>query len=158
MTAGHDLTIRPYRSTDLDAVIAIFLGTIREIAAKDYTPAQIDAWAQVDRAVWKSRRLSRPTWIAAIGDKPGGFADLEPNGHLDMMFVHPAHQGAGVATTLLATVEAAARAQKLLAIFTKASLTARPFFLKRGFRVVAEQFAERQGQRLTNFHMEKSLT
>ena len=101
------MRIRDYQPPDLDAVIAVFIGAIREIAARDYTPAQIDAWAQVDRDAWAARRLSRPTWVAIMRETVVGFTDLEPDGHLDMMFVHPAHQRAGIATALLATVEAA---------------------------------------------------
>lgn len=38
-------------------------------------------------------------------------------------------------------------------IITHASITARPFFEKRGYRVVKEQQVERQGVFLTNFEM-----
>jgi putative acetyltransferase len=152
------LSIRPYRPDDLDAVIGIFLGAIREIAAKDYDRAQIEAWAQADRDTWAMRRLSRPTWVAVVGGKPVGFTDLEPDGHLDMMFVHPAHQGVGVATALLERVETAARGQGLARIFTEASITARPFFERRGFRLLAAQIVRVRGQALANFRMEKLLT
>jgi putative acetyltransferase len=152
-----DLSIRPYNRADLDEVIAIFLGAIREIASRDYTPAQIEAWAQVDRDGWDRRRLSRPTWVAVRGDALAGFTDLEPDGHLDFMFVHPAHQGVGVATALLAQVEAAARDQGLSRIFSEVSLTARPFFEARGFSVTQAQLVERRGQTLKNFKMAKAL-
>ena len=142
---------------DLDAVIAIFLGAIREIASKDYDQAQIDAWAQVDRDTWAKRRLSKPTWVAVLGQASVGFADLESNGHLDMMFVHPAHQGIGVATLLLETVEAAASVQGIPRLFVEASITARPFFEKRGFSVLASQRVAKRGQMLTNFRMQKIL-
>src|SRR5271169_2810403 len=148
MHAHHTLSIRPYRSDDLDAVIGIFLGAIREVAAKDYDRAQIEAWAQADRDAWAEARLSRPTWVAVVGDKPVGFTDLEPDGHLDMMFVHPAHQGVGAAAALLEGVEAAAREQGLSRIFTEASITARPFFERRGFRLVAAQVMHVRGQAL----------
>ena len=157
MQTDATLSIRPYRPDDLDAVIAIFLGAIRQVASRDYTPAQIDAWAQADRGVWAVRRLSRPTWVAAIGGAAAGFTDLEPDGHLDMMFVHPAHQRIGVASALLATVEAAARAQGLARIFTEASLTARPFFARHGFSVAAARVVEKRGQMLRNFRMIKIL-
>ncbi len=151
-------TIRPYSASDCDATIAIFLSAIREVASRDYPPAHIAAWAQVnDAAKWDARRLSRPTWIAVIEGMPAGFSDLEPDGHLDMMYVHPAHQGVGVASALLATVEAAARAQGLSRLFTEASITARPFFEKRGFSLIAEQQVETRGQLLTNFRMQKIL-
>jgi len=152
------LSIRPYRPDDLDAVIGIFLGAIREIAVKDYDRAQIEAWAQADRDTWAMWRLSRPTWVAVVGEKPVGFTDLERDGHLDMMFVHPAHQGVGVATALLERVETAARGQGLARLFTEASITARPFFERRGFRLLAAQIVRVRGQALANFRMEKLLT
>jgi putative acetyltransferase len=149
------LTIRDYTPDDLDALIELFLRSIREVACRDYTPAQIDAWAQVDRGVWSERRLSRPTWVALWEGTIAGFTDLEPDGHLDMMFIHPGYQGLGIATTLLATVEQAARHQRLTRLFTEASLTAHPFFERRGFTLIAEQQVARHGQMLTNFRMEK---
>ena len=131
--------IRPYRAGDLDGVIDIFLRAVREVAARDYDQQQIDAWAQADRKAWSVRRMSRPTWVATIGSSLAGFADLESDGHLDMMFVHPAHQGMGVASALLAHVEASAREQGIARLHAEASITARPFFERRGFRVIAEQ-------------------
>jgi hypothetical protein len=101
MPPNANISVRTYQPTDLDAVIAIFLGAIREVASKDYDQAQVDAWARVNRDAWAKRRLSRPTWVAVLGQASVGFTDLEPNGHVDMMFVHPAHQGIGVATLLL---------------------------------------------------------
>jgi putative acetyltransferase len=157
MAPNDRLLIRPYQTTDLDAVIEIFLRAVREVSAKSYDQAQVDAWAQADRGGWATRRLSRPTWVAVIDQELVGFTDLEPDGHLDMMFVHPAHQGAGVATLLLATVEAAATERGIKRLFTEASLTARPFFERRGFSVVAFQRLEKRGQLLTNFRMEKAL-
>ena len=151
------LSVRPYRPDDVDAVIAIFLHAIRGVAARDYDPAQIDAWAQADRDQWAARRLDRPTWLAFVGQEPAGFTDLEADGHLDMMYVHPAHGGVGVATALLRTVEAAAREGGLKRVFTEASITARPFFASRGFKAVTEQTVERRGQTFVNFQMDKLL-
>ena len=157
MPSNAGLFLRPYQPTDLDAVIAVFLGAIRQIASKDYNPAQIAAWAQADRPAWQQRRLTRPTWVAVIDQMVVGFTDLEPNGHLDMMFVHPGYQGMGVASMLLRAVEAAAAAQGLSRVFTEASLTARPFFEKRGFKVLARQRVEKRGQIFTNFRMQKTI-
>lgn len=158
MNINPALTIKPYRLADLDAVIAIFQEAVQKVAARDYDQAQIDAWAQVDRDRWEARRFSRPTWIAFVGPSPVGFTDLEADGHLDMMFVHPAHQGVGVATALLGRVEAFAQEQGLARLFTEASITARLFFERRGFRVVTAQCVELRGQKLKNFRMEKLLS
>ncbi len=157
MIAATKLTIRPYRKSDLDSVIAIVQAAVRETAARDYGPAQIAAWARADRSTWVQARMDRPTWVAELGSVPIGFTDLEADGHLDMMFVHPAHQGRGVASRLLAAVEAAAQAGGLARIFTEASITARPFFERRGFTLIAAQSVAIRGQVLTNFRMEKLL-
>lgn len=151
------IVIKPYNSDDLDAVIDIFQRAVRETASKDYNEAQIQAWSQVDRHRWQMRRQSRPTWLAWIDEQPAGFTDLEPDGHLDMMFVHPNYKGGGVATALLNQVEAAARQQRLGRLFTEASITAKPFFEKRGFEIITAQQVEIRGQVLQNFKMEKFL-
>jgi len=150
--------IRRYEAADLDAVMSVFLRSVREVASRDYDAGQIAAWAQADRDVWARRRLDRPTWVALIDDVIAGFSDLESNGHIDMLFVDPARQRRGVASALLDTVENAARLQRLAIIDTDASITARPFFEKHGFQVVRSQEVALRGQRLTNFRMEKRFS
>lgn len=159
MTLHPDVAIRGYRAEDLDGLIAIFTRAVRETASRDYTPEQVRAWApdRPDRDAWAARRASRPTFIAEIDGAMAGFCDLEPDGHIDMMFVHPGHGGRGIATTLLGHIEAQARAAGLSRLFTEASLTARPFFDRRGFAVIAEQQVHLRGEVLTNFRMEKHL-
>ena len=147
--------IRRYETADLDAVIGVFLRSVREVASRDYDAGQIAAWAQVDRDAWSRRRLDRPTWVALIDDAITGFTDLESDGHIDMLFVDPASQRRGVASALLDTVENAARVQGLALLNTDACITARPFFEKHGFQVVRSQEVALRGQRLTNFRMEK---
>ncbi|WP_246590410.1 GNAT family N-acetyltransferase [Rhizobium lentis] len=150
------MLIRPYASGDVDATIKIFLRSIREVSSKDYSAAQIEAWAKVeDRSLWAERRISRPAWIAEIAGKPVGFSDLTNDGCLDMMFVHPEFQRVGVATRLLRRVEEEALRLVCGRIYTEASRTARPFFERKGFRVITRQIVEKRGQRLENFLMEK---
>lgn len=42
-------------------------------------------------------------------------------------------------------------------IITDASITARPFFEKRGYKVIKEQQVELRGQIFTNFKMSKNI-
>ena len=154
---SNDIPLRRYVTEDLDAVIEVFQRAIREVAARDYDPEQVAAWSKVDKRAWRSWRLTRPTWVAVLGEKIVGFSDLEADGHLDMMFVHPEHQGAGVASLLLAQVETAAREQEIRKIFTEASITARPFFENRGFELEAEQQVTKRGETFVNYRMFKTL-
>ena len=66
-------------------------------------------------------------------------------------------QGRGVGAALLARVEARARRLGLRRLATEASITARPFFQARGFRVIAEQQVRRRCATFVNYRMEKSL-
>jgi putative acetyltransferase len=152
--------VRPYASSDLEAIIAVFTNAVRHIAARDYTPEQIEAWAprHVDRAHWERRCAHRSTWVAEIGGRIAGFAILEPGGHLDMLYVHSDHARRGVASALLRRVEAVARAQGLEWLRTEASVTARPFFERRGFRVVAPQLVTLRGQTFVNDRMAKRIS
>jgi putative acetyltransferase len=47
--------IRAYRDSDLPLLCQIFLRAVRETASRDYTPAQIAAWAQVDETRWRQK-------------------------------------------------------------------------------------------------------
>lgn len=135
----------------------LFLRSVREIATRDYSSEQIAAWTsqRLDRDKWLARRGSRPTYVAEIGGHIAGFSDLEPNGHIDMLFVAPEFKGRGVATALLYHVEAQAQSKGMTGLFTEASLTARPVFERFGFRVDLAQSVAIGGQMLKNFRMSK---
>jgi putative acetyltransferase len=151
--------IRLYVPHDIDDLMELFRDSVRQVASKDYSPAQVQAWApdELDRDLWLERRGSRPTWVAVIDGRIAGFTDLEPDGHVDMMFVHPDFQGRRVASSLLRHAEAEAVDLGLKRLFTEASITAKPFFERRGFRELAEQQVSVRGQVLTNYRMEKLL-
>jgi putative acetyltransferase len=65
--------------------------------------------------------------------------------------------GRGVGRRLYEAAEREAGELGLESVSTEASLTARPFFERLGFRVVREQTVVRRGVGLTNFVMEKRL-
>lgn len=153
------IAIRAYHDEDLDGLIGLFRDSIRRVAIADYTLAQILAWApdDIDRERFASRRLNRNTWVAEIEGVLAGFTDLEPDGHVDLLYVSADHQRLGVAQALYEQVENRARALSLSRLFTEASKTARPFFERQGFVVTVEQSVPVNGESLTNYRMEKSL-
>ena len=144
------MRLRPYRSADLPAILDLFRGTVHTVCARDYTRSQLDAWApaELDAAAWDASLLAHRTLVAEEKGMIIGFADLAEDGYLDRLYVHRDWQGRGVASALCDALPDARS--------THASLTARPFFEKRGWRVVKAQQVERRGVRLTNFVMEKS--
>lgn len=153
------MRIRAYAAADLEGLIALFRESVRTVARRDYTAEQLLAWApdEIDRAGWGLRLAASGTWVAAVDDRAVGFISLEPDGHIDVLYVDAASQRRGIASALLRRVENAARTQGLDRLFTEASMTAKPFFERHGFHVIEAQTVTRCGQELTNFRMGRRL-
>jgi putative acetyltransferase len=153
------VTLRPYRPDDAPALLALFRETIRRVNSRDYSPAQIAAWASddIDVAVWFGRFNGRFVPVAEEAGRPVGFTDLEPDGHIDRFYVSADHQGRGIGRQLLAAVVAEAQRLGLARLFTEASITARPFFEHQGFAVVAPQVVTCRRAEFVNYRMERLL-
>ena len=94
--------------------------------------------------------------VALIGGRIAGFADMDlTSGYLDRLYVHRDDQGKGVATALCDRLE---RENPSETYMVHASITARPFFEKRGYAVVCKQEVQRHGVWLVNYAMEKRCT
>jgi putative acetyltransferase len=134
-TPQTNLAMRPMLPTDVPLLAEIFRASIEELAAEDYSEAQQEAWASAaDDAEAFGARLARElTLVATHAGAAIGFASLADNTRIDMLYVHPAAAGQGVATMLCDAMErlAAARGSKELSV--EASDTARGFFERRGF-------------------------
>ena len=148
------LTVRPYRPSDCPILAELFYQTVHGVCGQDYTPEQLDAWAdgQVDLAAWDASFLAHHTLVAEEAGKILGFADMDAAGYLDRLYVHRDHQGQGVATALCDALEAACPVKVFT---THASLTAQSFFEGRGYRVLRRQTVVRRGVALDNYVMEK---
>ena len=154
------MILRPYRASDAGGTLDVFLRAIRTTASRDYTPEQVGAWAsdEIDVVAWGDRRLAARTQVAELDGVVVGFTDVDDEGYVDMLFVDPAVGRRGVATALLAWVVDTAQAAGASELTTHASLTARPFFERVGFEVVAERRPVLRGVAMTNFAMRRTLT
>ena len=149
------MELRHYEPADCTAMAQLFHDTVHTVNARDYAPEQLDAWAtgKVDLAEWDRSFRAHRTLVAVEGEQIVGFGDLDvEQGYLDRLYVHRDHQGEGIATALCDALEGAVSGRP---ITTHASITARPFFEGRGYRVVREQQVERRGAWLTNYVMVK---
>lgn len=148
------MELRPYTPQDLEAILALFYHTVHTVNARHYAPEQIEVWAdgRPDVRRWDASLCAHHSLVAWLEGEIVGFGDMDETGYLDRLYVHTDHQGQGIATALCDALEGASPAPVFL---THASITARPFFEKRGYRVVREQQVERQGILLTNYVMEK---
>ncbi|MFT3877897.1 MAG: GNAT family N-acetyltransferase [Propioniciclava sp.] len=137
------MRLRRYRSPeDASATYAVFHAAVRISAAECYDPDQIDAWAGPDLddlTAWDAKRASAFTLVGEDADGVAGFADLLPDGLIDMLFVHPRLGGRGAARHLLEAIIAEARQRGMGSLTTHASRRARPVFERLGFVLVEDR-------------------
>lgn len=147
------MEIREYRPEDCAELTRLFYDTVHTVNRKDYTPAQLDAWADgtPDLERWNRSLQEHFSLVALEGKQIIGFGDMDSTGYLDRLYVHKDYQNKGVATALCDRLEQAVDGT----IVTHASITARPFFEGRGYVMVKTQQVERKGILLRNFVMEK---
>ena len=146
------IIIRAYRPGDCPELLKLLYDTVHTICARDYSPEQLEAWAdgKPDMTQWERSFLEHDTLVAELGGVTAGFGDITAEGYLDRLYVHRDYQGLGIATALCDRLEAGHSP-----ITTYASITAKPFFLKRGYRVVRENRVVRHNIELINYLMEK---
>lgn len=153
------ITLRPYQPDDAPALLALFRDTIRRVNSRDYSVTQVAAWASndIDTDRWFGRFSGRFVLVAEEAGRPVGFAELEPDGHIDRVYVSADHQRRGIGRQLLAAVAAEAQRIGLARLFTEASITARPFFEALGFVVLAQTVVTCRGTEFENYQMERYL-
>ena len=151
------MQLREYRPSDCARLAELFYQTVHSVNAADYTPAQLDAWATgtVDLQEWNRSFLSHKTVVAVEDGIPVGFGDMDETGYLDRLYVHREYQNKGIASAICDELERSAQGKR---ITTHASITAKAFFLRRGYRVIKEQEVIRCGIALKNYVMEKQWT
>lgn len=150
------MEIRRYEPEDLDPMVRLFYDTVHAINIRDYTEAQVRAWApgSVDRKAWDASFRRHLTYVATENGRIAGFGDMDETGYLDRLYVHKDFQGRGIATAICDRLENETEAAR---IEVHASITAKPFFEKRGYRTVSENAVERADVVLTNYTMKKEL-
>lgn len=150
------IEIRAYQPADCAVLAELFYQTVHTVNAGDYTEEQLNAWADgnVDLAAWDSSLSAHFSVVALQNGKIVGFGDIDHGGYLDRLYVHKDYQRQGVGGAICDELEQAVAEDK---ITTFASITAKPFFENRGYRVVRENLAVRHGITLKNYLMEKRL-
>lgn len=155
------IRIRRGEEADIPRLQALFRESVLRVCAADYTAEECADWASCgdDPAHWRGL-MARLTF--AVAETPGGemagFASLRADGYLHSMFVGADFLRQGIATRLLEAMERRARRRGVARIVSEVSLTARPFFEKRGYRVTAEQSRRANRLSLKNFRMEKTIS
>lgn len=154
-------TIRIAQLSDASKLRDLFQNTVLTINKRDYSKAEVEDWASCGNDLSHIKEMIRTHYfIVAINRQSQivGFSSITKQGYLHSMFVHKDFQGEGIATILLKEIERYAITTGIVRITSEVSLTARPFFEKRGYIVEKEQKRKANQLSLTNFWMAKGLS
>jgi len=160
MAQAHPkLALRPMLPADTPLLREIFRDSIEELTADDYSEAQQEAWASAadDEAAFGKKLGGQLTLVATLAGSPVGFASLAGGNKIDMLYVHPAAAGQGVAAMLVDALEKLAGARGAALLTVDASDSARGFFEKRGYVAQQRNSISIGGEWLANTTLRKQL-
>lgn len=154
------MKIRAYQAGDETQLWGIFYNTIRLVNIKDYTTEQVKVWASdnVDQAMWRERIKEINPYVAEHENQLIGYADLQKDGYIDHFYCHHEWQRKGVGTLLMQKIHDEANRRSLKRLYSNVSVTAKPFFIAKGFEVAQEQLVAVRGQQLKNYNMQKYIS
>jgi len=148
--------IRKYKAGDEQHIARIYHDAIYQLAAKDYTQQQLDAWANppVNHERSKQRCEAKQPFVNEREGRVAGFMELDPDGHIDCVYVDPAYSRMGVMSEIMEEVKKTARQMNLPKLFAEVSKTARPFFEYHGFVWIRDNIVNIRGVDIENYIME----
>jgi len=152
------MIIRPYRPGDAPGMKAVHNASVRSLA-KDYLPAQLEAWSPMDSAIadWEGSIEGNIVYVAVEGDVIIGFGDITPDCYLYRLYVAPGNSRKGIGSKLLSALEREARASGMVEIILDSSLSAVGFYKRHGYKEVQKNRIMIGDAVLDAVRMEKKL-
>lgn len=154
--SSPSVAIRDFKSADAPAMARLYFDAARRLGARHYSPAQVQAWAPAPAdptAVLARANDGRVTLVAVCEGAIAGYIDLEADGHIDHLYVHPEAAGRGVGSRLIDALIARARAAGCRRLHVEASETARPLFERKGFAILHRRAFTVRGVAIHNYAM-----
>ncbi|MBL0735689.1 GNAT family N-acetyltransferase [Flavobacterium sp. GN10] len=153
------MTFRNAVISDLEEMQKLYVETIQSVCKNDYNPEQIEAWTYgvKNKERWIEVIEKQFVLLAIIENQITGFGTLKDKNYIDFFYIHKDFQRQGIADKILKELELEAKNQHSKIITSDISITAKPFFERKGFAVKAEQRNIRLGVELINYKMEKEI-
>lgn len=144
------MEVREATSADTDRIRSVHLASVTELAARDYSPAQIEAWTEpIETATYDAIEAGDASVVVAEAADVVGFGSVslasregyaEPvDGEITGVYVHPDAVREGVGSRLLAALESRARTDGSHRVGLVASTNAVPFYEYHGYEQVRER-------------------
>ncbi len=153
------MQIRRFVQGEEADLLAVHYSAIHQIASRDYTQEQIEAWApqDIDPLVWAQRIRAINPFVVEVAGSIVAYADLQEDGYIDQFFVSGAHPGRGLGTGLMRHILNEARSRGLSELTSDVSRTAQGFFSRFGFQIVEQRMPVRRGIVIPNALMRLAL-
>lgn len=157
--SNPSISIRFAELSDLAEIQTLFVSTISTICVEDYSQEQIRVWtASIENTQrWINKIANQYFLIAQVDNKMVGYASLENHNYLDFLYVHKDYQRQGIAKILYHRIEKEAIKRNATIIISDVSITAKPFFERKGFKTLEKQIHKIQGVEIANYKMAKQL-
>jgi putative acetyltransferase len=151
--------IRDFRIGDEMALYAVFDSAVHQLASRDYTADQINAWAArtIDREAWVHRMQVIRPFVMEHSGHIVGYADVQSSGYIDHFYASGTYARQGIGTRLMNRIHQAAHLRGIRALTSNVSRTAEPFFQKFGFVVIERRAPVVRGVVVPNALMRKGL-
>lgn len=152
--------VRKFRIGDEAALFKVYFSAIHQVASRDYSQEQIEAWAPVDLdfGIWKGRMRGIDPFVVEADGLLVGYADLQENGYIDHFFVSGDYPRQGTGRLLMETIHESARSRGIETLTSDVSRTAQPFFEHFGFEVIEQRSPRIRGVVVPNALMRKPLS
>jgi len=135
------LRLRDYTRRDAEDLAEVYRDAARNLGRIAYTEEQTRVWALHPEDLEQFRATLALGWTlcAVEADRPVAFGQLHPADHIAYLYCRSEYARRGYGSTILARLEAHARASGVTRLRVEASCVARPFFERFGYLVVEEE-------------------
>ncbi len=153
------IALREFRPGDEPALRRVFQSAIHEVAIRDYTQAQVDAWAprEFDPASWAKRMQGIAPFVVERDGEIVAYADVQPSGYIDHFFVSARAGQQGIGGMLMRRIHERADELGIAVLTSEVSRTAQPFYRHFGFEIVDHHANEIRGVLIEYAAMRKVL-
>lgn len=152
--------IRPYQSTDAEAIAAIYRDAVIGIGSTVYDAEQVAVWSAYPDDIEEFRQMLQQglTLVAVAEEQLAAFGQLNPLDHIAFLYTASQFARQGYASQIYQPLETFAMQQRIKQLHTEASRISKFFFLKMGYHIIETEFVERQGVEFERFKMAKTLS
>ncbi len=155
------MKIRKYNKKDMLEIYKLFYNTVHYINCRHYNKDQLNVWAKpiedIDLESWAGKFSESSTLVIELNNRIVAFSNIDNNGNLDMFYVHKDFQGIGLGRELLKNIYKYAKDSGFEKITASISITAKPLFLKYGYKLLEEASLTIDGVSIKGYNVEKYI-